>query len=107
MHTEDFMINGITKFGREVIEKKVIEMYVVEKLGAPTIGEKLEISKPTVYRILEKHNIQTRKRKAHVQQEVVTLFNTGMTISQLSNYFRLQERTIKILLTQDAQTHIN
>lgn len=98
------MINGISKFGREVIEKKVIEMYVVEKLGAPTIGRELEISKTEVYRILKRHNIQTRKRKALVQQELIKLFNTGMTFTELNKHFGLQEKTIKILIAQEAQT---
>jgi len=42
------------------IQEKVIDMYIVEELGSFTIAKNLNISKPTVLRILKRNNIPRR-----------------------------------------------
>ena len=42
------------------IQEKVIDMYIVEELGSFTIAKNLNISKPTVLRILKSNNVSRR-----------------------------------------------
>ncbi|MDR4887514.1 hypothetical protein RGU12_08055 [Fredinandcohnia sp. QZ13] len=88
------------KLERPVLEKKVIQMYVMEKLGAPTIGKELGISKTEVYRILESNNIDRRQRKSLVAQKIIELYEQKMSIYELCEHFGLQEKTIKIIISQ-------
>ncbi|MER2006802.1 MAG: hypothetical protein ABS939_05050 [Psychrobacillus sp.] len=94
-------MNSIQKLGRAVVEKKVIQMYIMEKLGAPTIAKEFGISKTEVYRILERNNIERRQRKAVIAQEIMKLYEKQMSIPELSKYLGLQEMTIKIVISQN------
>ncbi|MDL0421468.1 hypothetical protein QPM05_15405 [Caldibacillus thermoamylovorans] len=95
-------MNSIQKLGRPVVEKKVIQMYVMEKLGAPTIAKEFGISKTEVYRILESNNIERRQRKALVAQQIMKLYEQ-MSIPELSEHFGLQEKTIRIIISQNEE----
>ncbi|MEK4629002.1 hypothetical protein MKZ17_12415 [Solibacillus sp. FSL R7-0682] len=94
-------MNSIQKLGRAVVEKKVIQMYIMEKLGAPTIAKEFGISKTEVYRILERNNIERRQRKAIIAQEIMKLYEKQMSIPELSEHLGLQEVTIKIVISQN------
>lgn len=63
-------MNSIQKLGRIVVEKKVIQIYVMEKLGAPTIGKGFGISKTEVYRILERNNIERRQKRCWLHKRL-------------------------------------
>lgn len=99
-------MNSIQKLGRVVVEKKVIQMYVMEKLCAPTIAKEFGISTTEVYRILEKNNIERRSRESKVAQEIMKLFEDNMSIADLSEHFGLQEKTIRIILLQHKKENM-
>lgn len=82
------------------IEEKAIQLYVMDNLSGSDVGNELGISSTEVFRILERHNIKRRQRKAVIAQKIIDLFQAGLSSSQISKELGLQERTIEIILTQ-------
>jgi IS30 family transposase len=89
-----------SKLEKSILEKKVIQMYVMHKIGGTRIGNELGISSTEVYRILKRNNIDRRKRESLVAQKIIKLFENNISIAEISQQFGLQEKTIEIIISQ-------
>jgi hypothetical protein len=88
------------KAEKAIIEKKAIQLYVMERMSGEKVGKELGISSTEVFRILERHNIRRRQRKSVAAQRINEMYKNEISIGDISKHFGLHDRTVEIILSQ-------
>jgi len=96
----DFIKNIKQKSNLSDRDKNIIKLYE-SGLSCEKIGEKLNLNRITVNKILHRNNIKMRKIKEyHIKrhEKIIALFLDGKTIEEISEITNLKQETIKNLL---------